>query len=67
VMRKAMVNNNQHPEIAQLAAYVQGFADSTENAELSKASEWLRKLSYHVCVGDMVGCEGGQDCTSDHK
>ena len=54
-------------EIAELASYVAGYADSEKNDKLRKAAKWLEILSRNICGGGMVGCRGGKACTSDHK
>jgi hypothetical protein len=35
--------------------------------ELFVAAAWLRKAAQNVCKQGYFGCNGGEDCTSDHK
>ncbi len=59
--------DNVIEEIHELAIYLAGFAAGKNDEKLRKASEWMAKLSRNICVGAMIGCNGGAKCTSDHK
>ncbi len=61
------MSDDRNQEIADLASYVRGFADANQNTTLSAAAKWLDELADNVCVGGIVGCRGGANCTSDHK
>lgn len=61
------INGTPIDEIKELAIYVRGMADATENEMLHDASEWLEKLSEHICTQGYIGCKSGSHCTSDHK
>ena len=40
----------------------------TETARtLLESAAWLNRLSQQMCAGGIIGCSGGQKCTSDHK
>jgi len=54
-------------EVAELAAYVRGFAHAEDNAILLRAGEALADASAHVCIAGVWCCHNGNDCTSDHK
>lgn len=55
-------------EILELVSYLQGYGDAEENDKLLRAAHWLEQLrSRGVCCGGIVGCRGGNECTSDHK
>ena len=56
-----------NPSIPELAAYVEGYADATNNKKLKLAADWLQKLSNHMCGEGFIGCHGGPNCQSDHK
>lgn len=58
---------NAQDETKELADYLKGFGDAMQNTKLSKAAEWMEKLSQNVCGQGYVGCRGGHDCGSDHK
>lgn len=34
---------------------------------LNESAKWLRKLSRDMCGRGYVGCDGGHECSSDHK
>ncbi len=59
--------NHPEKEIRDLANYIKGMADALQNAKLSEASEWLRKLSDNICGQGYIGCHGGKECDSNHK
>lgn len=61
------LTNNSVNEVRELAVYLQGMADISDNEKLELAAEWMSKLSDHVCAHGYIGCEGGETCTSDHK
>jgi hypothetical protein len=62
---------NKIQEIKELSEYLRGassVAHNPGNAEtLFAASMWLRKLSKHICGHGIIGCNGGENCTSSHK
>ncbi len=58
---------NKKKEAEALAEYVQGMADATENEKLHRAAEIIRRWSQRICAGGIYDCNGGDDCTSDHK
>ena len=62
-----MHRENAQDETKALADYLKGFADANQNEKLSRAAEWLEKLSIRVCGQGYIGCSGGHDCGSDHK
>lgn len=67
----AMKQNEQshfERDIERLAAYLQGFGDAKDSQRMRCAAHWLEELAKaRVCSGGIVGCQGGQGCTSDHK
>jgi hypothetical protein len=58
---------NAQDETKELADYLKGYGDAVQNAKISRAAEWMEKLSWNVCGQGYVGCSGGHDCGSDHK
>ena len=61
-------------EIKELSAFLYGVSvaakmnNDFDGAEKFKqASAWLHCLSLNICGGGVVGCTGGENCTSDHK
>ena len=54
-------------EVRELAAFVEGYATSTDNDKLYRAAEWLYKLSRDMCSQGYIGCNMGRGCSSDHK
>lgn len=67
-MRRMMeLRTNAVDEVKELAVYLRGMADGSQNEKLCTASEWLEKLSDHVCGQGYIGCNGGRKCSSDHK
>lgn len=62
-----MYRENAEDETKELAAYIAGYAAAIESPKMSKAAEWLEKLSQHVCGQGYIGCRGGRECGSDHK
>ena len=61
------LRTNAVDEVKELAIYLEGFASGREDSKLECAAEWLRKLTHHVCGEGYIGCEGGRECSSDHK
>ncbi|HDY68759.1 hypothetical protein LCGC14_1227990 [marine sediment metagenome] len=40
----------------------------SETSRLLKDSAgWLKSLAEITCVGGIINCKGGEDCTSSHK
>jgi len=58
---------NAVDELEELSNYVAGFAAGRDDESLEKASKWLRKLKGHICGQGYIGCNGGRNCSSDHK
>ena len=61
-------------KIKELSDFLDGVSVTTkmhqdfDGAEkFSQAASWLRCLSRNVCGQGVVGCRGGEDCTSSHK
>ena len=61
-------------EIKELSDFLFGFSvavkmggDFNGAEKLQRASEWLHCLSLNVCSHGVVGCTGGDNCTSSHK
>lgn len=62
-----MINKTPKKEIEELAVYLKGFANGRGDKMLHDAAGWLDKLSDRVCAGGIIGCKGGENCTSSHK
>lgn len=58
---------NKVDQVKELSVYLAGFAAGQEDDRLSEASDWLDKLSCYMCGQGYIGCEGGRECSSDHK
>lgn len=54
-------------KVEELASYLKGFADSIQNEQIAESSKWLKKLARNICGQGFVGCNGGNECGSDHK
>lgn len=54
-------------EVRDLAQYVKGMADATQNVKLGRAADCLLEASEVICAGGFWTCGGGPECTSDHK
>lgn len=65
--RHCGLRSNSVDEVKDLATYLQGMADATDNQRICLAAEWLDKLSRQVCGQGYIGCHGGRECSSDHK
>ena len=61
------LRTNSVDEVKELATYLHGMADASDNQRLCTAAEWLEKLSRYVCGQGYIGCHGGRECSSDHK
>ena len=66
-MRSFKLHKNAVHETRELAVYAAGYAAGKGDAKLKEAAEWLEKLSRHVCAKGSIGCQGGENCTSDHQ
>lgn len=60
-------NTNQVAEVRALAIYLEGAATGSGNNKLLLAAAWLYELSGEMCGQGYIGCEGGEQCESDHK
>lgn len=61
---------NSIQEIRYLADYLEGYSDAIQNPgaeKIHRAACWLKKLQCNVCGAGVIGCRGGEKCTSDHK
>jgi hypothetical protein len=58
---------NDIQKVKRLADYLKGYADAVNNKDMADASVWLIKTSRNICGQGFFGCEGGEDCDSDHK
>lgn len=54
-------------ELQDLALYVKGLAVGKDDERLHRAADWLEKAAQHICAQGYFGCEGGNECESDHK
>ena len=58
-------------ELKTLSAFLKGAAlmaaDPNLKERLLVSSEWLQKLSVHICGQGFIGCLGGPSCESSHK
>ena len=61
------MSTNATDETKELSVYLSGMADATDNERLERAADWLERLSDHVCGQGYIGCDGGRECSSDHK
>lgn len=53
-------------ELKELAAYLQGYADANENEKIGQAAKFINGISPFIC-GQGFACNGGDNCSSDHK
>lgn len=42
-------------------------ATTSTSKTLIEASDWLEKLSRHMCGQGYIRCRGGANCDSDHR
>jgi hypothetical protein len=68
--------NSKIKEVEMLATKLEAIADwqrdsaqgeTATSKALRESSKWLKKLSHDMCGQGFIGCEGGEDCDSDHK
>jgi hypothetical protein len=59
--------SNAVRETRELAVYLAGLAQGSQDPSIKRAADWLDKLSRQICAQGYVGCRGGERCTSDHK
>jgi hypothetical protein len=64
-----MHHKNEIQKVRYLAGYVKGCAKTTKDIDLEEAAKFLENLGdgYSMCGAGFIGCDGGEDCDSDHK
>ncbi len=54
-------------EVSDLGMYLTGYAAAMNSNRLCRCAEFLLEASEHICAQGYIGCDGGKECTSDHK
>lgn len=61
-------------EIRDLANYLEGYSSAQKiqgyqdgARKMEGAAIWLHRLSRRICGAGIIGCDGGETCTSSHK